>query len=195
MTAIRDLGKQLRFTVQVTDDPQKFDAEHLAQYRAVVFLNTSGDVLTDDQQAAFEEYYHAGGGFVGVGSAVETELDWPFFTEVLGTRATSQTDVQPGTIKVADRVHDASKDLPEYWTRSDAWYNFESNVRGESHVLATVVELVDDLGSFAAAALGRQPHRHHRRHDGPRPPGLLVQGLAGWQVVLHRARQHGGELR
>ena len=120
----------------------------------MVFLNTSGDVLTDDQQAAFEEYYHAGGGFVGVGSAVETEPDWPFLTEVLGTRATGRTDVQPGTIKVADRVHDASKDLPEYWTRTDAWYNFEANVRGESHVLATVVERVDDLGSFALQPWG-----------------------------------------
>ena len=56
--------------------------------------------------------------------------------------------MQPGTIKVADRIHDASKGLPEYWNRADAWYNFATNVRGESHVLATVVEHVDDLGSF-----------------------------------------------
>ena len=48
--------------------------------------------------------------------------------------------MQAGTIKVADRVHDASSVLPEYWVRTDAWYNFTSNVRGLSHVLATVVE-------------------------------------------------------
>ena len=62
-------GQAPRFTVQITDDPRKFDADHLSQFRAVVFLNTSGDALTDDQQAAFEDYYHAGGGFVGIGSA------------------------------------------------------------------------------------------------------------------------------
>ena len=41
----RQLGAQLRFTVQVTDDPRKFDRAHLKQYRVVVFLNTVGDVL------------------------------------------------------------------------------------------------------------------------------------------------------
>src|ERR671923_2691738 len=70
----------------------------------------------------------------------------------LGLCATAQA--QNGTIKVADRVHDASKDLPEYWTRTDAWYNFTSNVRGQSHVLATVVELVDSRGAFALQPWG-----------------------------------------
>ena len=37
-------------------------------------------------------------------------------------------------------MHIASKGLPEYWTRTDRWYNFTSNVRGFSHVLATVDE-------------------------------------------------------
>ncbi|MFE2586925.1 ThuA domain-containing protein, partial [Streptomyces sp. NPDC059378] len=140
MSAIRQLGDQLRFTVQVTDDARKFDKEHLKQYRAVVFLNTSGDVLTTAQQGAFEAYYRAGGGFVGIGSAIEAQPDWTFLSDALGTRASGRTGVQPGTIKVADRVHDASKKLPEYWTHTDDWYNFKSNVRGKSHVLATVVE-------------------------------------------------------
>jgi PKD repeat protein/glucose/arabinose dehydrogenase len=156
VAAIKDLGQQQRFAVQVTDDANKFDQEHLKQYRTVVFLNTAGDVLNDTQQAAFEAYYADGGGFVGVGSAVELEPDWEFYTDLIGTRAESLTDVQDGTIKVADRVHDASKELPEYWTRTDAWYNFESNVRGESHVLATVVELVDELGAFEIQPSGEQ---------------------------------------
>ncbi|MCW3839536.1 ThuA domain-containing protein [Micromonospora yasonensis] len=138
--AIRELGDQLRFSVQTTNDARKFDLAYLKKFRAVVFLNTSGDLLNADQQAAFESYYRAGGGFVGIGSAIEAQPGWQFLSDVLGTRASGRTDVQPGTIKVADRVHDASKNLPEYWTRSDAWYNFQSNVRGKSHVLATVVE-------------------------------------------------------
>ncbi len=42
------------------------------------------------------------------------------------------------TNKVADRVHDASKNLPEYWNLNDTYYNWTSNVRGLSHVLTTV---------------------------------------------------------
>ena len=42
------------------------------------------------------------------------------------------------TINVADRVHDASKSLPERWSHTDAYYRFASNVRGRQHVLGTV---------------------------------------------------------
>ena len=68
-----------------------------------------------------------------------------------------RADVQSATIKVADRVHDATKNLPEYWDRTDAWYNFTANVRGVSHVLATVVE--DPFG--------------------PQPQGQVLDGIAG----------------
>jgi cytochrome c len=140
VNAIKELGKQLRFTAEVTDDAGKFDAPHLKQFRVVVFLNTFGDVLNPAQQAAFESYYRDGGGFVGIHSAIETETDWSFLTDVLGTRAAGSSNVTQATIKVADRVHPASATLPEYWTRTDQWYNFTSNVRGLSHVLATVDE-------------------------------------------------------
>jgi len=156
VAAIRALGRAQQFSVQVTEEPEKFEPHQLDKFRAVIFLNSDGAVLSDAQKDAFEQYYAAGGGFVGLGSAVEMEPDWEFYTEIIGTRATGRTDVQAGTVKVADRVHDASKDLPEYWTRSDAWYNFEANVRGDSHVLATVVERVDDLGSFERQPWGGQ---------------------------------------
>ena len=61
-------------------------------------------------------------------------------TDILGTRATGRTDPLSATTKVADRGHIASKGLPERWTRTDRWYNFTGNVRGFSHVLATVDE-------------------------------------------------------
>jgi cytochrome c len=57
VSALRALGKQHRFTVVETDEASKFDDAHLAQYRAVVFLNTSGDVLSDAQEAAFQRYF------------------------------------------------------------------------------------------------------------------------------------------
>ncbi|MGW5670948.1 ThuA domain-containing protein [Micromonospora sp. NPDC003776] len=139
--AIQQLGQERRFTVEVTNDARKFDEPHLKQFRAVVFLNTAGDVLNDAQQAAFEQYYRDGGGFVGVNSAIEAEPDWSFLTNVLGTRATgAPSAVSKATVTVADRVHPASKTLPQRWSTTDRWYNFAANVRGVSHVLATVDE-------------------------------------------------------
>src|SRR5262245_31169085 len=43
-------------TVEASSDASKFTQAGLAAYKAVVFLNTSGDVLDDTQQAAFEAY-------------------------------------------------------------------------------------------------------------------------------------------
>ncbi len=137
--AIKRLGQSLRYSTHVTDDARKFD-RHLKQYRVVVFLNTSGDVLDAEQQAAFEAYYRDGGGFVGIHAAIEAEPGWSFLTEVLGARASGSSAVTAATIKVADRVHPASARLPEYWQRTDQWYNFGTSVRGVSHVLATVDE-------------------------------------------------------
>ncbi|MFG3578915.1 ThuA domain-containing protein [Micromonospora chersina] len=148
--AVQKLGQERRFTVEVTNDPRKFDQPHLKQFRAVVFLNTAGDVLDDAQQAAFEAYYRDGGGFVGVHSAIEAEPDWSFLTNVLGTRATgAPTAASRATVTVADRVHPASETLPQRWSTTDRWYNFAANVRGVSHVLATV-----DEKTYAGGSMG-----------------------------------------
>ncbi|MFG3602259.1 ThuA domain-containing protein [Micromonospora chersina] len=148
--AVQKLGQERRFTVEVTNDPRKFDQPHLKQFRAVVFLNTAGDVLNDAQQAAFEAYYRDGGGFVGVHSAIEAEPDWSFLTNLLGTRATgAPTAASRATVTVADRVHPASETLPQRWSTTDRWYNFAANVRGVSHVLATV-----DEKTYAGGSMG-----------------------------------------
>ena len=68
-------------------------------------------------------------------------------TSLLGTRpvagsptALAESTQQAATIKVADRVHDASKSLAERFQVTDAFYNTTSEVRGLQHVLATVDE-------------------------------------------------------
>ena len=90
-----------------------------------MFLDTGmASPLNDAQRSAFEAYFRKGGGFVGIGSAIETDPSWTFLTDLLGTRSSGRTDVQSGTVKVADRVHDASKTCPQYWDRTDHFYNF-----------------------------------------------------------------------
>jgi PKD repeat protein/glucose/arabinose dehydrogenase len=140
-------------TFTTTSDAATFTDAGLAPYKAVVFLNTTGDVLDSAQEAAFEKYFRAGGGFLGVGSAIETEPTWAFFTSILGTRSTGISSEQQATVKVADRGHSAGgKALPEYWTHTDRWYNFAANVRGLSHVIATVDENTFTGGNTMALA-------------------------------------------
>jgi glucose/arabinose dehydrogenase/type 1 glutamine amidotransferase len=148
VAAIRELGRRHGFAVESTDDAGRFTDQTLKRFRAVVFLNTTGDVLGDAQQAAFERYFTDGGGFLGIHAAAETEPDWPFYQQMLGTKAAGASTVQQATVKVADRVHPASAGLPEYWKPADAFYNFAGNVRGVSHVLATVDETTYDGGEM-----------------------------------------------
>ena len=57
-----------------------------------MFLNTGmASPLTDAQRANFETYFKKGGGFVGIGSAIETDSTWTFLTNVLGTRSSGRT--------------------------------------------------------------------------------------------------------
>jgi len=105
-----------------------------------VFLNTTGDVLDATQQTAFEGYIQAGGGYVGVHAAADTEYGWPWYGELVGAYFHSHPAIQSATIKVADRVHPSTAGLPARWVRTDEWYNFTANPRGDVHVLATIDE-------------------------------------------------------
>src|SRR6266487_3237658 len=79
IAAIKKLGQENGFAVDATEDAGAFAQKNLARYSAVVFLSTTGDVLNPAQQDVFERYIQAGGGYVGVHSATDTEYDWPWY--------------------------------------------------------------------------------------------------------------------
>ncbi|MCI4066390.1 ThuA domain-containing protein [Micromonospora sp. R77] len=151
---IRDLGAANNFTVTATEDATAFTTANLARYEAVVFLNTTGDVLDPTQQTAFESYVTGGGGFVGVHSAADTEYDWPFYGNLVGAWFASHPAIQQANVKVEDRAHAATAHLPQTWTRTDEWYNYRTNARATAHVLASLDESSYTGGSMS----GDHPH-------------------------------------
>ena len=84
IAAIQSLGAAHDFTVTATENSNLFTAANLASFEAVVFLNTTGDILNDTQQAAFEQYIQGGGGWVGVHSAADTEYGWAWYGGLVG---------------------------------------------------------------------------------------------------------------
>jgi type 1 glutamine amidotransferase len=140
VAALQALGAANNFTVDATEDPQAFTSANLGQYKAVVFLSTTGDVLGDAQQTAFEQYINAGGGYVGIHAAADTEYDWPFYEGLAGALFHSHPAIQPATVKVEDRAHDATAHLGTTWQRTDEWYNYRTNPRTTAHVLASLDE-------------------------------------------------------
>lgn len=147
--AIQGLSVEHEFDADFTEDAALFTDANLATYDVVIFLNTTGDVLNEEQQQAFERFIQAGNGFVGVHSASDTEYDWPFYGGMIGAYFESHPSIQAATVNVVDREHPSTRTLPERWGRTDEWYNFRSNPRGSVHVLATLA-----AGSYQGSSMG-----------------------------------------
>lgn len=137
--AIIKLGQENKFGVDTSSDASVFNKDNLKQYKAVVFLNTTGNVLDEQQQAAFEQYIRSGGGFVGVHAATDTEYDWPWYGRLVGAYFKSHPATQEATLDIVDNKHIATKHLPKRWTRKDEWYNYKW-MSDSVHVLMTIDE-------------------------------------------------------
>jgi PKD repeat protein len=129
ITALKLLGEQNDFSVDAIEEASLFTDAFLANYEAVVWLSTTGDVLNDDQQAAFERYIRGGGGYVGIHSAADTEYTWPWYGQLVGGYFRNHPNGTPtATIDVEDGTHHSTGHLPLRWTRVDEWYNYQSPV-------------------------------------------------------------------
>jgi PKD repeat protein/glucose/arabinose dehydrogenase/type 1 glutamine amidotransferase len=126
------------FVVDSTGDAADINADNLAEYRTVVFMNTAGDLLDDEQEAAMTGYIEDGGGFLGIGSAAQSEPGTDFFNGLIGARPSSGSSTTPAemTVAVGDRVHPATRDLDLEWDRTDVWYQWQSRPTGQVHTVA-----------------------------------------------------------
>ena len=148
VAALRALGSVTGFSVDETSDAARFTDAGLAPYRAVVFLSTTGDVLDDTQQAAFERWLAAGHGWVGIHSASDTEYDWPWYQSMLGAHFAGHPAIQKATVHVVDAAHVSTRPLPATIARTDEWYNFNQQPAG-AHVLVTI-----DESSYQGGTMG-----------------------------------------
>ncbi|MEV4517007.1 ThuA domain-containing protein [Dactylosporangium sp. NPDC049525] len=162
--AIRDLGTANNFAVEATEDATQFNATNLARFKAVIWLSTTGDVLNATQQTAFENYIRAGGGYLGVHAAADTEYDWAWYGGLVGAYFASHPAIQTATVRVADATHPATAGLPAAWSRSDEWYNYRTNPRSQVHVLTTL-----DESTYSGGTMGSDhPNTWCRAYDGGR---------------------------
>jgi uncharacterized protein len=162
--AIQQLGAENKFAVEATEDAGAFTAENLKQYGAVIFLSTTGDVLSEAQQAAFEQYIRAGGGFVGIHAATDTEYDWPWYGQLVGAYFGSHPPGQQEALfKVTDNNHISTRHLPATFRKTDELYNFKWIAEG-LQVLVTI-----DENSYQGGKNGEfHPMSWYRSYDGGR---------------------------
>lgn len=168
--AIVKLGVENGFDVDTTQNAAIFTEDSLKKYAAVVFLSTTGDVLNQYQEADFERFIQAGGGYVGIHSASDTEYDWGWYGRMAGAYFLNHPgmndtfpNVQPGIIDIVDKDHSTTEFLPERWERTDEWYSFK-NLNNDVNVLMNI----DEDSYNGGADMGQHPMAWYHDYDGGR---------------------------
>lgn len=124
--AIRKMGAESGFKVDVSDNPEVFTDASLKQYRVLIFSNSNNEAFANDRQRdAFRHFIQAGGGFVGIHSASGSERNWPYFWSVLGGKFLRHPPFQKFTVRVTDPKHPATRNLPATFEWADECYYHE----------------------------------------------------------------------
>src|SRR5579863_2960270 len=82
--ALAAIAKRRGWSAFLTENGAVFQPSLLRRFQATVWNNTSGDVLTPEQIAAFQSYIESGGGFVGIhGAGGDPHYQWRWYVETL----------------------------------------------------------------------------------------------------------------
>ncbi len=161
--AIISLGNKNGFGVDTTSNVSKFSEDSLKQYAAIVFIQTTGNLLNGNQEIALERYIQSGGGFVGIHAASDAEYDWNWYVRMIGASFESHPAQQEANLIVHNNTHPATKHLPKVWRRKDEWYNFK-NISKDINVLISIDEKSYEGGKNGA----NHPMAWYHAYDGGR---------------------------
>ena len=127
IAAIQKLGAENGFDVDTTKNGELFNEDNLKQYAAIIFLSTTMNVLDHNQEAVFERYIQAGGGYVGIHAATDTEYDWGWYTKLVGAQFLSHPKGTPeADFIIKDRNFIATSFFTDtVWRRTDELYNYK----------------------------------------------------------------------
>lgn len=147
VSAIETLSKQHHFDMDWHEEARYFNDENLANYDVVIFLNTTGDILNDEQQAAMERFIQSGKGFVGIHSAADTEYDWPWYGKLVGHRFKIHPEIQTAKLEKLVPYFPGLSALAQQQLWTEEWYEYSP---AESENLSYLLKV--DEKTYSAAA-------------------------------------------
>ncbi|MDR5591444.1 ThuA domain-containing protein [Christiangramia sp. SM2212] len=129
--ALQSLGNENGFRTVTSQDSRYFTENDLSKLNLIIFLNTSGDIFNLDEQNAFQAYMDNGGNFFGIHAAADTELNWFWYTDLVGAKFNGHPAIQEASIIIENRNHQTLKNFQEEtWVRTDEWYNYKDISEG-----------------------------------------------------------------
>ncbi|MBU2491087.1 MAG: TonB family protein [Bacteroidetes bacterium] len=164
MSALKTMALENNFEIDFTEDSTMITDKILSNYKVIVFLNTSGNVLGVNEENSLENYIKNGGGFVGIHAAVDTEYDWSWYGKMIGAYFSDHPEIQKATVNVVDKNNVSTKHLPDKWERIDEWYNLKNQLDENITVLANI-----DESTYSGGTMGdKHPFSWCHNFDGGR---------------------------
>lgn len=144
---LTELADELGWDVFITNNGAIHNAEDLKRFEMVVWNNTSGDVLTEEQRTDFKVWLEQGGGWVGMHAAGgDPSYKWDWYVDVLiGAQFighTMEPQFQDADLYVADKTLEITSHIPVPWSvKQEEWYAFDQNPRDKGYeILLTIDE-------------------------------------------------------
>lgn len=135
-TAFAEMSKKNDWFLFDTEEGGVFNPEQLAKFDVVIFNNSTGRVLNDEQQKFLEDYVEQGGTLVGIHGAGDDSHHWDWYENNLLGAKFSHHPLDPQLQEVEltlNQVPDSlvSQGLPVTWKHTDEWYVFFENPRAK----------------------------------------------------------------
>lgn len=134
--AFAEMSKKNNWFLYETEEGGVFNSAQLAKFKAVIFNNSTGEVINDEQKKALENYVENGGGLIGIHGAGDDSHHWDWYQKNLLGAAFSHHPLNPQLQKTdlfLEPLTDSTlrNQLPQQWTHTDEWYIFFENPRNK----------------------------------------------------------------
>ena len=130
------LGAKHNIQMDVTESPEDFS--RLNNYQAIIFSSTTdiGKTLNEQQRKQLKDWYHAGGGIMGLHAAAVHHNTWPWWTELVGCGFNSDSEFVKAKLIVdtENKNHPAVKGFGPTFDYTADWTNHDKSVTGLSGV-------------------------------------------------------------
>jgi uncharacterized protein len=164
-------AKENNFSYDSTNNWDNLNKEFLKNYDVVLFLDTRPDSTA--QRKAFEQYMEQGGAWMGfhfagfalTPSAFPQNWDW-YHDKFIGAGQYKSNTWRPtsAVLRVEDRKHPVTKDLPEtFKSQPNEWYRWTNDLKTNRDIK---ILMSIDPSSFP---LGTGPKQHEIWHEGYYP--------------------------
>lgn len=188
-----EAGRELGYGVFTTESSAVFNPESLSRFSVVVFNNVTGDALTEDEEAAFEDWLEAGGGWVGLhGAGDSSHQDWPWYSKtLLGSTFISHPmapQFQDARVENLNPAHPVMDGIASEWVHNEEWYTFDAPAQTFGQIILLGID--ESTYSPRNTVYGTEDLRMDKAGEGPMAHPVAWARCVGAGRAVYSALGH-----